>query len=283
MDTACVMIAYHPDAKVLTNLRAYESFPGSVYVIDNSEGQPDAVARQIGALPGVKYFRDGVNSGVGARLNQACQLALSEGAEWILTMDQDSYFDPALLRSYMNCAASFPGKAEVAMFGVAYGDTSMDADKCQPVAIHQLITSGSLINLSLFSRIGPFDETLFIDGVDTDYCLKARMAGYRLICFGNIVLDHRIGLVSQHRSLKSGALTPRSLHSPVRLYYMTRNYLYLRKKYKAVFPVDLAEHRKDVLVRIKNNLLYNKQRGAVLRYIVKGIWAYYRGDRNKLS
>jgi rhamnosyltransferase len=109
------------------------------------------------------------------------------------------------------------------------------------------------------------------------------MAGYRLICFDNIVLDHRIGLVSQHRSLKSGARTPRSLHSPVRLYYMTRNYLYLRKKYKAAFPVDLAEHRKDVLVRIKNNLLYNKQRGAVLRYVLKGIWAYYRGDRNKLS
>jgi rhamnosyltransferase len=178
---------------------------------------------------------------------------------------------------------AFPDQDQVAMFGIAYGNSRTSSGQCQPADIPQLITSGSLLNLNVFKQIGQFDETLFIDGVDTDYCLKSRMAGFRLICFNNIVLDHRIGLVSQYRSLKSGAMTSRSLHSPIRLYYMTRNYLYLRKKYKKVFPNDIREHRKDVLVRIKNNLLYGKHRGAALHYIVKGILAYFRGDRNKLS
>jgi rhamnosyltransferase len=283
MKTACVTIIYHPDEKTLDNLRSYASFPGPVYVIDNSEGEPGPIARAIGGLSYVIYLHDGQNKGLGARLNQACTLALAAGCDRILTMDQDSFFDSALLRRYLECADAFPEKEKVAMFGVGYGKEATGVDDCAASEIKQLITSGSLLNLSLFAPVGKFDESLFIDGVDTDYCLKSRAAGFRLVCFDHIVLDHRIGLVSYHRSLKSGTVTPRSLHSPVRLYYMTRNYFYLRSKYQRQFPVDLGEHRRDLLIRIKNNLLYGKKRGAVIRYILKGVWAYYTGHMNKLS
>jgi rhamnosyltransferase len=285
MKTACVTIVYHPDEKVLENLRAYGIISGGVYVIDNSEGQPDWVEQAIPNQPGIRYFRDGINAGIGARLNQACQLAIAEGAEWILTMDQDSYFAPELLRNYIDCVVSYAGREQVAMFGVAYGEEKTDDVKCVASPVNKLITSGSMVNLSLFKRIGGFDESLFIDGVDTDYSFKARAAGFDLVCFNNIVLDHRIGLVSYHRSLKTGSLTPRSLHSPRRLYYMTRNYLYLRKKYGkkygGMFYADLQEHRRILLLRIKNNLLYNRRRGSVMRNVVMGLWAFYAGKRNK--
>jgi rhamnosyltransferase len=98
MKMACVTIVYHPDEKVLVNLGSYKSFP-EVLVIDNSEAQPNGFARALSDIPHVKYFHDGNNKGIGARLNQACQLAIGAGCQWLLTMDQDSFFDPVLLGS----------------------------------------------------------------------------------------------------------------------------------------------------------------------------------------
>jgi rhamnosyltransferase len=37
-----------------------------------------------------------------------------------------------------------------------------------------LISSGCVISRAAFAKIGPFDEKLFIDHVDIEYCFRAR-------------------------------------------------------------------------------------------------------------
>ena len=56
-----------------------------------------------------------------------------------------------------------------------------------------LITSGSLINTSIFSEIGGYNEKLFIDEVDHEYCYRIKMLGYSVLQLENILLNHTLG------------------------------------------------------------------------------------------
>ena len=106
------------------------------------------------------------------------------------------------------------------------------------------------------------------------------MKGYQVVRFRNVFLHHELGKQTMHRSLITFKKTPRSLHTPVRIYYLTRNYFYLKEIYGAGFPQQLDHIRKDLVYRLKNNLLYSKKRLAVIRYFLKGMRDY---KKNKLG
>src|SRR5690606_27148133 len=105
---------------------------------------------------------------------------IAENADWLLTMDQDSFFDESHLLSYQNCFQNFEGKNGVAMFGVEFEKES-ERTNCSVLETDMLITSGSLVNLAVFQKLGGFDENLFIDEVDFEYCLRAKVNGYKTI------------------------------------------------------------------------------------------------------
>lgn len=277
---AGVVILYKPETDMFKNLRSYLPFLDVLYVADNTEEKakfpPDFPETNI------HLIQDGENRGIAYRLNQAATLAKEKGYRWLLTMDQDSFFDQAQLTQYIDCLQRFDNSATVAMFGVEYNRKNAAAGcACEAVSYH--ITSGSLLNLDLFSTIGRFDENLFIDEVDLEYCYRANIAGYKVIKFNNIYLNHSLGTVRYHRSLKNFKLTPRALHSPVRVYYMIRNYLYVSKKYPGQFPEDRSYRLKTIRNRIKNNLLYGNQRLLLLKMIVKAFLDYRNNRWGKIN
>ncbi|MET5116689.1 glycosyltransferase family 2 protein, partial [Burkholderia pseudomallei] len=54
-----------------------------------------------------------------------------------------------------------------------------------------LISSGSVISRGANARLGRFDEALFIDHVDTEYCLRAQAHNVPLYVEPSLVLNHR--------------------------------------------------------------------------------------------
>jgi rhamnosyltransferase len=271
---AGVVILYYPDTHNLySRIESYSNDLDKLYIIDNSE-QPFELIKKFDK---VSYISDRENKGIANRLNQAAFLALKENFDWLLMMDQDSYFAPKNITNYLKCVNNFPG-FDVAQFGVQFDSQVSQSPKCTPVEVTQLITSGSLLNLSLFKEIGEFNEDLFIDQVDFDYCYRAILKGYKNVQFKNIFMHHNLGTTTVHKSLKSYKNTARSLHSPMRLYYMTRNYFYISSRYKNKFPNEVHTSRKDLLIRIKNNFLYSSKRIAVLKSIYLG---FYHFKRNK--
>lgn len=282
MAVAGAVILYNPEDDVLQNIYSYLPFIDKLYVIDNTENKISSLAAGISGEYKVQVIHDGKNEGIAKRLNEACRLALEEGCNWLLTMDQDSRFEGNSLSDYLLCAGSFLYKDTTAMFGVEYTKPS-DETNCTPVETTHLITSGSILNLTLFDAVGRFDEALFIDEVDLEYCYRAVTKGFKIVKFSNIFLTHHLGRMSYHKSLKNLAVTPRILHSPVRLYYMVRNYLYVAKKYKNTFAETDAYRRKALLNRIKNNLLYGKNRMQTIHYLIKS-WKDARdGNMGKIN
>lgn len=261
-----VVILFNPLENYAENIKSYLPYVQKLFIIDNSE--------KFEAIPGflkvanIVIIQDGQNKGIGTRLNDAAVLAKESGYKWMLTMDQDSYFQPLYIENYIKCLNKQIDCHSVAMFGVEYENELKESD-CSVMENHHVITSGSVVNLELWEKIGGFDEALFIDEVDTEYCYRARLHGFKIISFKNIFLNHQIGAASIRRSFKNLKKTDRALHSPLRLYYMVRNHLYVKEKYEKHFPEVFKKRKKDLLVSIKNNLLYGKNRTSVVMAIIR--------------
>ena len=283
MKIAAAVILYYPDENVIENISSYFNSVEKLYLVDNTEIPSKLTADNLKRFTSAVYIHDGENKGIAARLNHVGNLALKDGFDWLLTMDQDSSFEDKTFTNYLNCLSSFEKKEKVSMFGINHVKELDELDNCNAVNVNHLITSGSVLNLQLMNEIGGFDEKLFIDEVDFEYCLRSVVKGFSIIQFANIFLTHNLGQTSQHRSFKTSKLTQRVLHSPVRMYYMTRNFLYVETKYSKAFPDEINLRKKVLFNRFKNNILYNRQRFAVMRKIAKGFLDYRKKRMGKLK
>lgn len=265
-NVAGVVILYFPDETIVENITSYSDKLGKLYIIDNSP-QKTKLVQALSANPGIMYVHDGENKGIAKRLNDAAKLAINDGFEWLLTMDQDSYFDKKNIDKYFNYVSNYKHKSMTAMFGVEFETQKTAPEK--PEEVSYLITSGSMLNLRLFHEVGQFDEQLFIDEVDLEYCFRAITKGFSIIKLPFIFLTHHLGEEDTYISLKNLKKTRRALHSSLRIYYMVRNYLYVREKYPQQFLSEDKERRITLLNRIKNKLLYGNEKVATISMIFR--------------
>jgi rhamnosyltransferase len=283
MNIAGVVILYNPSNDVISNINSYLPFINKLYVVDNSENSSSSTLQEIVSSEKVLYIHDGENKGIAERLNQIVEISLAEGFEWLLTMDQDSFFTQENITTYLNCVSKFDFSKNIGIFGVDFENISNNTSNCESEETDQLITSGSILNLKVCKETGKFDEALFIDEVDLEFCYRLISSNFKVIKFKNVTLNHQLGHIYFGRSLKSFQKTARTLHSPTRVYYMVRNYLYVKKKYAGKFTKSHKSRRKALLTRLKNNLLYSKKKLVVLRYIIKGISDFYLNKMGKLE
>ena len=284
MKIAAVVILFHPNETCITNIKSYYDTVGKVYVFDNTENETFIKSGLLN-LPGLIYYHDGENGGLPKRLNEAARQAIADGYDWLLTMDQDSNFAEGSFNKYIDCFRNFEYKEKVALFGTSnYRDLFSSTSQCSFEEDVDLMTSGTLLNLSLFKEIGDFDEALFIDAVDHDYCIRTLLAGYRIIKFSNIFLRHELGNVVHRASIKTLFLLKKKkeIHSPQRFYYMVRNMLYLKKKFRKNNLVQVRHLKRDVFARVKKALLYGRSSLEIIRYSKLGYKDYKNNKMGKL-
>lgn len=280
MNIAGVVILYHPDIQLLSeNIKTYVQGLKQLYVYDNSEIKTPGIEEALIKLhPSIQYHYFNANEGIAKRLNRAVEEATRNNYDYLLTMDQDSSFKEGDFEKYkLQIQAS--AYSNVAQFGVNC-QPHFTIVKDQPEEVLTLITSGSIVNLSLIKNIGPFNEALFIDFVDAEFSYRVIRSGYINLMFSNIILNHALGKLIEGRSLVNFKKTLRITHSPIRVYYIIRNGLYLLFKAK-----DLtATMKKDVLRCIKilkNDLIYNPALASVYIHLFSGIFDFLRGKMGK--
>ncbi|MEP6683082.1 MAG: glycosyltransferase family 2 protein [Parafilimonas sp.] len=281
MKIAACVILYNPDESVIQNIKSYNAHIDKLYLIDNSESINANLHNDFNSLSHANIFHNGVNEGVAKRLNQACDFAIKDGFDYLLTMDQDSFFDEAFVSKYFECIETSK-EQDVSMYGINY-QQKKDELNCKYFEAKFIITSGSVINLKLFQNVGGFDEKLFIDFVDTEYCFRSIQKGFKIIEFSNIYMNHSLGEPIEKYSLKTLKKTSRSFHSATRLYYMTRNFFYINAKYEKDFSAEIKVLKKDLLNRIKNKIFYKPKRFATLKTLFQAIKDFKSKKMGKLS
>jgi rhamnosyltransferase len=275
---ASVTVLFHPDHKALETIRTYSSQVGKCFVVDNSPASLSEGERSWFPDGKFEYHHLGRNRGVAAALNFGVRLAAEQGFSHVLTMDQDTRASEGLVGLLQQIFTdpqpfNFPQPSRVAVACPALAaDTSQSRGKQSTHEAAFCITSGNLIDVSAWAHVAGFDEDLFIDHVDHDYCLRVRAAGYSIVQREDAILDHHTGSLREIRLF--GLKRTISMHSPDRLFYMTRNGLLLKARYGKRFPEVLTLIRKRIFAQVAKSLVFGPERLRRMNFMLRGYADY---------
>lgn len=267
MKIASAVVLYNPDREVVENIKSYLSFSNAVYVVDNStKSLISQINDFIVSNSKIKYINMNGNSGIAKALKEVSDLAINDGFDYLLTMDQDSKFpteDYHFVEDYLK-----KDNKKIGIISVNSQSTDNE-NKEEVVEKEWVITSGSFLNLEAYKNTTGFDEDLFIDLVDNDICFKLTQKGYLIMQFENIYLDHKLG--TQHSVFKifGKKRLEMDCHAPIRYYYIYRNLGYLSKKYPSEYYKKECE-KYNLFKTIIKILLMEKQKMKILKMIRKG-------------
>lgn len=219
---AASVTLYNSSPSCIDAIATYRHQVERIYLIDNSEQPNSLLLTQLTSWPNVRYISQQGNQGVGAALNQAAQLAIADGFDFLLTMDDDTALPPEAVRTLLSAAASVAGRA-----GIVSGVHSPvnHAGASRPVLY--TMTSGNLLDLSIYQRVGPFRADFFIDHLDHEYGLRLNKAGFQVLEIPGLRLQHQLG----ERKPSGWGTYQYTSHAPVRGYYIMRNGLIVAKLY----------------------------------------------------
>jgi rhamnosyltransferase len=272
---AAVVVVYHPQHSLLNNVLTYLPEVQNLYVFDNSPESNYPVVEQVCQLQKVKYLAHGQNVGVATALNIAARSAIDEGYEFLLTMDQDSFCYPEMVSLLLSKAQEMRSAGVVSPF-IVDRNARINPPEKEFERMMTAVTSGSLMNLEAFKTVGGFLDSLFIDGVDTEYCLRLQIHGFSVIRVNRALLSHAIGTLETRNLF--GVIVHPTHHKPTRFYYQARNSVYLRKRYRTKFPEYFKLERRYRIGRIVKMLLYESERFQKAVMLVRGNIAGRRND-----
>lgn len=269
---AAVVVLFNPDVDVATNISSYIDCVEKVYIIDNSNFSNESLFEALPFKHKLEYVFNDTNLGIAKALNIGCELAIQEKMHWVLTMDQDSAFlnlNPCVITQILNNEGGgvvlyYPNYL---IDGIVYDKYIKENN--EPIVV---MTSGNFINLNAYQSLAGFEDKLFIDYVDIDYCLKLKAAGYKIALLSDATLVHELGNSKHVTFLSLKAIVTN--HSSLRRYYITRNRLYVCKKYKTVSAVFSKTEKRIFLNDILKIILFEADKFSKLKSILNGYLDY---------
>ncbi len=277
MKIAGTVILYNPSKNIIENINSYMPYVDKIYVVDNSENQDNT--NLLPKNKKVKYINNHSNLGIAKALNIACQQAIKDGYEWILTMDQDSKFKSNDLKKLIK----FVENNNTDNLGIVtpYHKIETNIKKSKEEIEHPLevMTSGNLLNLKIYSKINGFKDWLFIDCVDIDYCMNLKIHGYDIIRLNNVELEHHLGNQTIHNILGHKIIC--SNHPAIRRYYIARNCYYIYDMYYQYFPEHCQFIKGGLKFQIRNIILFEKNKYKKIRNMFRGIKDFKRKKKGK--
>ncbi len=277
------VILFHPSNEVAKNIRSFLDDVNFVLLIDNSEpnlestflSQFDASEQQK-----ILLISNRQNFGMAKALNQAAVYAIENKYQWLLTMDQDSIFEKGSLKKMKEFIETTREPLGIVSPFHLTPKLSHPKFKEEITPLRITMTSGNLLNLNAYKRCGSFEEKLFIDSVDHEYCLRLRKNGYQITRINTAILYHSLGSIVYHLFLFFRFKTTN--HSSTRRYYIARNRLYVMFKYLSFdlkfFRREFGHYFKDFL-RV---LFLEKEKKEKLAAIIKGTIHFMIGRFGKL-
>jgi GT2 family glycosyltransferase len=219
----------------LESLRRLEYERADILVIDNasSDGTPGAVRERF---PGVTVIETGANLGFAAGNNVGLRYALSHGYDYALLLNNDTEVAPDFLDVMVAQAESAP---EIGMVGPTIffyerpdlvwsaggtidwrkGTSSMrgagvvGGDQHGSPADVDFVTGCALLcKRAVLERAGLLDERFFMYFEETEWCVRAARAGFRIVHTPGARVLHKIPLNAR-------------FDQEYLAYYMTRNRL----------------------------------------------------------
>lgn len=234
-----VVVWYNPDNDVISNISTYINHLEKLYIIDNSYEDNTMLVNKVIEKSKIEYISLGGNKGLAYALNEGCNKAIDDNFDYILTMDQDSYFESnavSIMKEFINKSNKHYSIVAPNVKSV-YIDEVENKKKIAYTVLNEeknkeaiwVMTSGSMMYLKDFEEVGKFDNELFIAHIDIDLGIALYNLDKKIIMLKDAIIYQTFGN-SKPKKLLWRVVHP-SFANPVRTYYLFRNQVYLLKKY----------------------------------------------------
>lgn len=272
----CVIL-YNSNYETYYCIESYIHQVSKLYLIDNSEVINEVLVKELLQYPHVEYSKNKDNCGVAFALNLAAQKAINDGYDFLLTMDDDTHLPKNTIEEMCSFLNKSLEKESIGIVSVSHSNNIVS----QPYyKVAFTMTSGNLISLAIYNEIGGFNNNLFIDHVDHEYCVKLENSSKFVYEIDLLKPVHKLG---EERFLNIGVLKKKWIsHSPIRCYYFIRNGLWLISNYKR--NTNIIKHIRVCLIKeILKNVFLEDEKIARIRYIIRGIRDYYGGKLGRYN
>lgn len=239
-----------------------------VIVVDNDSR--DGIDEAIKKYPEVTFIQSGANLGYSGGNNLGIKRALSDGADYVFILNADMVIGRQVIRFLVEAS----DKDQVGISGPKVLFTDKKTiwyaggifDKANVLGSHRgvdeedkgqydqeeetdYVAGGALfVRKEVFDKVGLFDENYFLYYEDSDFCFRARQAGYKVRYVPSAVVFHA-------NAQSTG------LGSPLQDYYITRNRMLFASKFLP-FRTRFALLREAL-----RNILYPMRRLALFDFL----------------
>lgn len=276
--SATVVVLFRPGPDDIANLTRMADWGQDVVAVVNA--YDEALSKRLPANNRIFYIRNLENLGLARALNQGLAAAMERGADYVLLLDQDSRPD-ATMRSRLVAAAAELEAAgrRIGCVAPALIDRKLAGANVGSSDLHRptrgtLATSGTLIPQAAWHQIGPMWEDLFIDGIDHEWCFRARNRGFETVVSPGIVMEHDMG---EGAINFFGRFKP--IHrSAVRHYFIVRNTLWLAGRNYIPLRWRVSELLK-LVYRMPAYLFFSTDRARSARNLARALVDGLRSPR----
>lgn len=289
-----IVVTYYPDQiclkKLLTELSHQTDY---VVTVENSNHDPTTkMINECVPENGILIDQQD-NSGIAAAINCGIKQAREMGAGYVVLFDQDSLPEPSMVKillsemlkiTKLDCKIAAVGpkyddiKGELKSPFVILDGNRLSRVNCadnEVVKVDHLISSGCLISMDALDDIGEMEEELFIDYVDTEWCLRATDKGYSLFGVGSAQMQHSLG---DRLTTLFGRSHP--VRCSLRYYYLIRNGIWVLRRPWISTSWRKMDRRRLFLIYICCSLFIGT-RFDNWKMMTKGIWHSLTGKMGK--
>lgn len=224
-----VIVLYNPNLKLLkNNIDSIKKQVDYLILCDNSDNEKIKTKVVKICQNNMIYIDNEGNKGIAYAINRAIEYCKKNKIDWLLTLDQDSVCPSNLIdiyKKYINYS-----NVGIICCAVNYNDRILDIGKEKYQYVKEHITSASLVNINICDKLGGYDENMFIDLVDFEYCYRLREKNYKILMTNEVVLNHNLGDLKIVNIPFKSIYVPN--HNEFRKYFIARNTIYCCKKNK---------------------------------------------------
>lgn len=257
-----------------------------ICLCDNGSTNIDMIEKKIGENEKIVIIKNENNLGIGTASNQICLYAEKKGFDWVLMLDHDTVCPADLVATYKK----YIDDESLGMLCPNVVDKELARNQYNSIGdgeieyIQRCIQSATFVKITAWKKCGGFNEWMFIDFVDFDFCKRMEINGFRIARCKTVTVDHQLGkrvktknadffMNLYHKTGKSifKYLTYKNEFSEARIYYCARNNIAYIKLFAGY--IDKKKEWMIFFSRIFKKLIRSKNRLMVIRETVKGAYA----------
>ena len=207
-----------------------------IIVVDNNS--PDHSGKNLSQLEGIRFLQMEENLGFAAGNNRGIEVALSDGCEYVMLLNNDTVIDPNMIETLVSRADAntvvvpkmyyfdVEGRKDILWYaggilkykssdGIHIGGKQEDSKQ---YSIEGEVTFATgccmMIHRAILEKVGLLREEYFMYCEDTDYSIRLNKSNVRILYVPNAKLWHKV-------SSSSGGEMSKFI-----VYYVVRNKIY---------------------------------------------------------